>query len=200
DIAEVLGRKAEARELRLRAEEYQAALRWLWDEDSGIFLNQRTDTGQFSRRLSPTNFYAMLGKAATQAQAVRMVTEHLYNPFEFWGDWILPSISRDDPAFADQSYWRGRIWAPMNMLVYLALCNYELPQARADLAVKSVQLLLKEWRENGHVHENYSAVTGEGCDKLNSDRFYHWGGLLGLIAFVEAGYMGDPSQSLQKLT
>jgi len=33
---------------------------------------------------------------------------------------VIPSIAIDDPAFPDQDYWRGRIWGPMNYLVYLA--------------------------------------------------------------------------------
>ena len=137
EIAEVLGRTAEAAELRERAEQYAASLQTLWDEKTGMFLNRRTDTGEFSHRLSPTNFYPLLGEVATQQQAERMIDEHFYNPEEFWGEWILPSIARNDPAYPDQNYWRGRIWAPMNFLVYLGLRNYDLPQARADLVEKS---------------------------------------------------------------
>ncbi len=73
----------------------------------------------------------------------------------------------------------------MNYLVYLGLRNYDLPQARRDLADKSGQLLQKEWQAHGHVHENYNNDTGEGCDVPSSDRFYHWGGLLGLIGLME---------------
>ena len=192
DIAALLRRDAEAQELGQRAGAFRQALATLWDEETGIFLNRRTDTGAFSHRLSPTHFYALLGRAATPAQAERMIAEHFDNPDEFWGDWIMPSIARSDPAYPDQDYWRGRIWGPMNFLVYLALRNYDLPQARADLVAKSKQLLLKEWLERGHVHENYCANTGEGCDKPNSDAFYHWGGLLGLIAFIEEGYLEGP--------
>jgi len=192
DIAALLRRDAEAQELGQRAGAFREALATLWDEETGIFLNRRTDTGAFSHRLSPTHFYALLGRAATPAQAERMIAEHFYNSDEFWGDWIMPSIARSDPAYPDQDYWRGRIWGPMNFLVYLALRNYDLPQARADLVAKSKQLLLKEWLERGHVHENYCANTGEGCDKPNSDAFYHWGGLLGLIAFIEEGYLEGP--------
>ncbi|MGC9350334.1 MAG: MGH1-like glycoside hydrolase domain-containing protein, partial [Anaerolineae bacterium] len=179
DIAEALDRDGDAQELRERAEAFRAALSTLWDETTGIFLNRRTDTGEFSRRLSPTNFYALLGRAVTPAQAERMMNDHFYNPEEFWGTWIMPSISRNDPAYPDNTYWRGRIWAPMNFLVYIGLRNYDLPKAQADLADKSQALLLKEWLEHRHVHENYNAETGEGCDVRNSDRFYHWGGLLG---------------------
>jgi neutral trehalase len=196
DIADVLQRDGDAGELRERADAFRSALGTLWDDASGIFLNRRTDTGDFAHRLSPTNFYALLGRAASQAQAERMMAEHFYNPDEFWGTWIMPSISRDDPAYPDNTYWRGRIWAPMNFLVYLGLRNYNLPEAQADLADRSRALLLKEWLEQGHVHENYNAETGEGCDVHNSDRFYHWGGLLGLIAFIEAGYLAAPESPL----
>ena len=197
DIAAALGRTAEAAELRARAAAYrQAVAERLWDEETGIFLNRRTDTGAFSPRLAPTSFYPLLAGAATQAQAERMIAEHFRNPAEFWGDWIMPSIARNDPAYPDQDYWRGRIWGPMNLLVYLGLRKYDLPGARRDMAEKSKQLLLKEWLEKGHVHENYSGDTGEGCNKPNSDAFYHWGGLLGVIALIEEGYLPAPEQPL----
>jgi glycogen debranching enzyme len=130
----------------------------------------------------------MLGGVAAPEQAKRMIAEHFDNPKEFAGEWIMPSIARNDPAYPDQNYWRGRIWAPMNFLVYMGIRNYDLPQARATLVEKSRALLLKEWRDKGHVHENYNGDNGFGCDVANSDRFYHWGGLLGLISFVDAGY------------
>lgn len=196
DIAEVVDKRAEADELRHRAGAFREAMRSLWDEETGFFLNRRTDTGEFSHRLSPTNFYALLAGAATQAQAERMIADHFYNPGEFWGDWIMPSISRNDPAYSDQDYWRGRIWGPMNLLVYLGLRQYHLPEARADLAGKSKALLLKEWLERGHVHENYCADTGQGCNKPNSDAFYHWGGLLGMIALIEEGHIEGPEKPI----
>ncbi len=194
DIAKILGRPEEA-ELRARAEQFRRAIQTLWDEDTGMFLNRRSDTGAFSPRTSPTNFYPLLAGAATPAQAARMVNEHLLNPAEFWGEHVIPSISRRDPAYIDQDYWRGRIWAPMNFLVYLGLANYDLPEARRQLVAKSRTLLLREWREHRHVHENYSAVSGLGCDKANSDAFYHWGALLGVVGLLEdaAGRIeGDP--------
>ena len=34
---------------------------------------------------------------------------------------MIPTIARDDPAFADQFYWRGDIWGPTNYMVYEGL-------------------------------------------------------------------------------
>ena len=187
-IAETLQKPAEAKELRARGARYRAKLGTLWSDEHGIFLNKDLHTGQFSTRLSPTLFYPMLAHAATEEQAKRMVEEHLLNPKEFWGEWVIPSIARDDPAFKDQNYWHGRIWGPMNYLVYLGLGKYdgnEIEQARRELARKSFTLFSREWTEKGHVHENYNAITGNGDDVTNSDKFYHWGALLGYMQYLE---------------
>lgn len=184
-IADLLHRSSEAAELRTRSAKYRASLQTLWVPEAGIFLNKDLHTGKFSHRLSPTNFYPLLAQAATPEQARQMVDRHLMNPAEFWGKWVLPSIARDDPAFGDQNYWRGRIWGPMNYLVYLGLCNYDLPKAQAELASKSYALFLREWSQHRHVHENYNAILGEGDDVKNSDRFYHWGALLGYVEYLQ---------------
>lgn len=188
DLAKRIGRDEVVSELEGRTEKYAASLKTLWCEETGLFLNKHLDTGKFQHRLSPTNFYPLLAEVATQEQAERMMEEHFFNPEEFWGDWIMPSIARNDPMYPEQDYWRGRIWAPMNFLVYLGIRKYDLPKARKALVEKSEGLLLKEWRELRHVHENYNGDTGDGCgaEKNNSDAFYHWGGLLGLIGVMES--------------
>lgn len=185
EIADVLGKQAEAKELRDRAVKYRAKLATMWDEKAGIFLNRDLRTGKPGMRLSPTNFYPLLAGAASPAKAKAMIQKHLLNPKEFWGRWILPSIAMDDAAFADQNYWRGRIWGPMNYLVYLGLAKYDDAETRRAFAEKSYELFLKEWKEKGHVHENYNAILGTGDDVRNSDRFYHWGALLGYVEYLE---------------
>lgn len=184
-MATELGRTAEAKELHERSDKYRDRLATLWSEPDGIFLNKDLHTGQLSHRLSPTNFYPLMARAATPAQAETMIRKHLLNPEEFWGEWVMPSIARNDPAFKDQDYWRGRIWGPMNYLVYLGLAQYDVAEARRAFARKSFNLFLKEWHDKGHVHENYNAELGTGDDVTNSDRFYHWGALLGYVEYLE---------------
>lgn len=186
-MAEELGRTEEKEELQQRIDLYTANMQELWDEDFGMFLNRHTDTGELSKRISPTNFYALNGKAATQEQAKTMMVEHFYNPEEFWGEYMLPSIARNDTAYTGQDYWRGSIWAPMNLLVYWGMQNYNLPQAKQDIAEKSKNLLLKNWIERRWIRENYHADTGDFNPR--SEHFYHWGALLGMIYLVEEGYI-----------
>ena len=180
----------------------------LWDEETGIY-RQRDASNQsrgLSPVLSPTAFYPMLAGIPSVVQAERMVSGHLTNASEFCVDpgaaefessaercpYAIPSISRSDPNFWDNSYWRGRIWGPLNLLVWLSLGHEkyrEVPRiaaARKGLCGQAHAALMVEWREKSHVHENLNATTGQGCDVGNSNPFYHWGALSGYIALREA--------------
>jgi len=199
DLADVLGRN-EAVELRQRASLSKDGLEEMWDDDFGMYLNKRVDTKKLCRRISPTNFYALFSDKVTPDRVERIINDHFYNQEEFYGKYILPTIARNDPAYKDQDYWRGRIWAPTNYLAYLAIRKHKHTVSGAsacrDLAEKSNDLLLKEWTLHGHVHENYHGDSGMGCGIKNSDKFYHWGGLLTLIALTEAGFLIGPETEL----
>lgn len=199
DIANEINKPDIATELNNRAAKYTASLKTLWNEKFGLFLNKNLDNGAFSYRLSPTLFYPLIPGVATQEQADRMIKEHFYNPEEFWGKYILSSSPRNDTAYKANTYWRGRIWAPLNFLVYLGIRNYKLPKAQKDIVQKSNELLLKSWLSNRYIYENYNGDTGEGDDVPNSDKFYHWGALLGFISFVEGGYVKFPVKPLNKV-
>lgn len=197
ELARVLGKDMDISELQERMDCACAGLETLWDEENGFYYNRRTDTGEFSRRISPTNFYALFSPGVSPERQRRIADEHYYNPEEFYGEWMLPSIARNDAAYFDQEYWRGRVWAPLNFLVYLALTRTKLDDVRHDLARKSTKLFMKEWARYRHVHENYNSITGEGCDSGNSDKFYHWGALLCVIAMADAGYIKNLGKPLE---
>ena len=84
-LAEVLGRESEAHELRVRGDNYRAAIQEnLWDEASGFFLNRRTDTGKSNGRVSPSNFYPLLGGAATPKSGGTDDRGAVVQPGTFW--------------------------------------------------------------------------------------------------------------------
>ncbi|MCR5262900.1 MAG: hypothetical protein K6D94_03425 [Clostridiales bacterium] len=172
--------------LKERLDLAESAMETLWNGETGIYENRDAVTGRSSHRISPTNLYSLFSHRVSEDRKRSMSQRYLCDPEELGGEFMLPSISRRDPAFPDQDYWRGRIWAPMNYLVYEALCEAGMKDERKLLAQSSRAVLLKEWTEHGHVHENYSGYDGQGCDKPNSNNFYHWGGLLGYIAVKEA--------------
>jgi glycogen debranching enzyme len=120
----------------------------------------------------------------------KIIMEHFYNPEEFYGEWMLPSTTRNDPTFSRQRYWKGAIWPPLNFLTYLSLRQAGYTDAATELSEKSLKLIMTEWTRKGYVSENYSAITGTGDDsRLSSDRFHSWGALFGIMTFIENGYL-----------
>lgn len=158
-IAEILHRK-EAAELKERAEQLKARIPRLWNDALGIYCNYKTDRKQFSEVLTPCNFYALLTGIPTETQVRRMMEEHFRNPYEFWGKWLLPSVSRSHPMYHENNYWRGRIWAPLNFLVYMGMRRYPNLKERELLVKNSLDLFMQGGQSIGM----YTRITAVSTD------------------------------------
>lgn len=183
-MAAVLGKQEDAQRFAALAERSRKLIsETLWDESRGIFANRQRQGG-FVRSLSPTSFYPLLCGAASKEQAERLL-QHLNDETTFGGDYVLPNATRDDPAFADNVYWRGRIWPNVNYMVWLGLRRYGFLEQASKLAGQSYDLFMKNWREDRIASENYNAVTGEAMDQGDTDPFYIWAAMLPLMATGE---------------
>ena len=182
-IARILGDPAAARQFDADRRHLVAAMnRVLWSETAGLFLDE-LPTGH-SPRVAASNFLPLIAGVPSARQAQRMVGV-LRDPARFRGDWMLPTISRDDPAFADQQYWRGSIWPPMNYLVLQGLRRYGFDELASELAWKGTLMFLADRRRTGFCRENFDARSGRG----RGHRFQSWGPLFALGAteeFVDA--------------
>ena len=197
EMAGIINRFEEQNELLKRAEEFSQRMQDIWDPDLGAFLNYRTDVDTSSSRVSPTMFYPLLAGVGDKDQMDRIVG-YFYDTNKFYGEWILPSTTRDDPLFLDQKYWRGAIWPPLNFLTYLSLRKSGYYEASSELSERSLALIMTEWNNKGYVSENYSSITGTGDDeRLSSDRFHSWGALFGIISFIEKGYLPRTESELE---
>ena len=197
EMAGIIGRLDEQNELLKRAEKFSDRMQKIWDSDLGAFLNYRTDVDTLSSRVSPTMFYPLLAGLGDKDQTDRIV-EYFYDTNKFYGEWILPSTTRDDPLFLDQKYWRGAIWPPLNFLTHLSLRKAGYYGASSELAERSLELIMTEWNNKGYVSENYSSITGTGDDeRLSSDRFHSWGALFGIMSFIEKGYLPRTESRLE---
>ena len=156
----------------------------LWDDARGIYSNRHWD-GEFATEISPTSFYPMIAEIPNKKQAKKLVAS-LTDENLFWGKYVLPSIAKNSRYYApDGDYWRGRIWPPINYLLYEGLKNYDKKVAEL-FRQKCKDLLLGEWRTEQHIHENYSCLTGKGEPQADtyarSCPMYTWGALLALIS------------------
>ena len=182
-LAEKRGDAATAQRLRERGKALADRLQQqLWDNDRQIFANRKWD-GDFIGALAPTSFYPLLAGAADSSQVAALL-RHLADPQKFGGGWGLPSVARDDPAYHDNVYWRGRIWPPLNFLTYYGLKRLSLDAAASELAEMSTRLFAQSWAKR-QCPENFSAETGEADDQPDTDIFYGWGGLMPMMGVAE---------------
>lgn len=179
EIARILGDRRTARRLLSeRGRLVEAMNRVLWCDARGLYLDELP--GGRSHRVAASNFLPLVAGAPSRFRARRMVRT-LRNPTRFWGEHVVPSISRDDPAFKDQQYWRGAIWPPMNYLVLHGLRRYGFGKMANELAWKGAKMFLADHSRTGMCRENFDAVAGRGCGQ----RFQSWSPLLVLGALEE---------------
>ncbi len=154
-------------------------------------MAQKFEGSLFSERMGPTLFYPLIAGAPDSAMAERIIA-NLLDTNLFWGDYVIPTIARNDPAFPSQGYWRGRIWPPTNYLSYLGIKEYAPAEVTWQFAVKSAQQAQDEWQKRGHLYENYYA-DGPG----SGDPHYCWGGLMQVMLVEELAGMNSEERNIR---
>jgi hypothetical protein len=116
----------------------------LWDEDLGLYVALDDTTGERVRRatvnglvpllLADTGAWAGAGAGAIAERAERMLATLTGAGF-LGGGPIVPSTSRQDPAFDPALYWRGPAWFNMSWLLLRAVRAL----GRGDLAARLLE-------------------------------------------------------------
>jgi len=180
-IADILDRREDYEHYLSEYEEMKDLINTvLWDDKEGFYFDRHWD-GRFSSKKAASNFYPLLARIPDRTMALQM-NKHLLNPKEFWGDFVIPTISRDNPAFnRDHFSWRGAIWAPTNYLVYQGLKAYRFDAVASEFARRSYELFLLTWENYQLCPESFDARTGAA----RGHEFLSWGPLFTLIALEE---------------
>ena len=156
ELAVILGKPTEAAKFKDRHARVALAIqRKLWDNTTSSFVQLITDgpaAGRFYRRWSMTSLYPLAARAATDAQAIALVTQYLVNQTRFCVQPLPPdvsevnvsglctfgstSIAADDPAFREQMYATSSLFGTLcpailggdavasNVLVSLPSCSH----------------------------------------------------------------------------
>ncbi len=195
-MAAVLGNPQDARQYEQDYRDIIAAInQTFWHDADGMYRN-RYVSGDWALCESPTSFYPLLAGAPSAQQAQRLVL-HLLDERTFWGQYVIPSLSKADPEyglptqfphdgktiFPPFCYWRGAIWPASNYLVYEGLKRYQLDAAAAELAAKSAAMWLENWRDGNQTCENYHPQTGRRT--AYASRAQSWSMLLPLMGVEE---------------
>lgn len=176
DEASAFAKHAQALTRRIEAE--------LWNDDVGLWLSRGWD-GRWNHRAAPTCFYTLGLPGLADAHVQRAIEEHLDNEKRFGGRYRLPVSPRDDAAYPEQYYVRGRVWPEQTLLVHMALRETGREEVAARLARSCLDTMRAEWLEEGHLHECYNAETADGEDTAESDPLYSFGTMMPAVAWFQ---------------
>ena len=151
----------------------------MWDEADGCYYNLHFD-GTLRRVMTPDSFMPLMTGTVPPERVPRLMA-HMLDERTFWGAHKMPSVSRSDPAYADQKYWRGQIWPPQVLWTHIGLRRAGQLEAAWALAESASGMLRREWQENRRCPENYNGNTG----RCSGSPHYNWGTLMGVVALNE---------------
>jgi putative isomerase len=189
-IAELLGAEEEAASLRETASALNARIaESLWDAERQVFAGRHW-SGAFEASVSVTCFYPLLCGAAQPGQAEALIRTWLRDPQKFGGARMLPSSAHDDPASADNVYWRGRIWPPHIFLVWEGLRRHGQLDLATEVASRAWAMFEPGWRDGRICRENFHRHDPAGDEGPDADPFYTWGALIPAIRMLENAEAG----------
>jgi glycogen debranching enzyme len=154
-MAEALGMEAEAGMWRRRsASLVRRMIEDFWDDKAGLFRALHDEKP--IPVVTPFNLYP-LWTGQLPAEIAERLIDHLTNPDEFWGEYALPSVARNDPHYNPETMWRGPVWININYFFIEALRLAGRPGLAATLREKTLELVMR----HASIYEYYNAETGD---------------------------------------
>jgi len=155
EMAEALGMDAEGAMWRRRAAAIvRRMIEDFWDQEAGYFRAFRDH--QPIPVFTPFNLYPLWTGQLPDSIRDRLIA-HLLDPDQFWGQYVIPTVSRNDPRYAPDAMWRGPVWANINYFFIEALRQI----GRHDLSDELLSRTLTMVMSQPSIYEYYNAETGE---------------------------------------
>ena len=154
-MAEKIGIEVERAMWHKRAESIvRRMIKDLWDEQAGVF--QALHEEEPIPVLTPFNLFPLWTGQLPEYICVRLI-EHLKNPDEFWGEFVIPSVARNDPHFNPDKMWQGPIWVNINYIFIEALEQIGRYQLAEQIRDKTLELIMNQ----PSMFEYYNSKTGK---------------------------------------
>jgi len=182
-IAETLGMESEAAMWRRRASAVvRRMLEDFWDEQAGLFWTLYNEKPV--KVVTPFNLYPLWTGQLPSEINDRLI-QHLADPAEFGGDFVIPTVARNDPHFDPQTMWRGPVWANINYFFIEALQLV----GRTDLANEIRQKTLDLIMQHPSIYEYYHAETGE--PPASAANIFGWSAAVFIDLAIQASRESD---------
>lgn len=184
EIYNILDKKEESAEFFTHFEKIRDNINeYLWNDEANMYFDRKLD-GNFKEILYLSYFFTLISAVPSEERAEDMIKNFLFNQDEFWGEYVLPSVSKkhmENLKYIEEN----RIIPFNNFLIVEGLRRYRKYEESFLLSNKNLELFLNEWSQENHIHESYNYLTGDGDDIRNSDPFITSGSLLAYTALCE---------------
>jgi len=159
-----------------------------WNEEEKLYVGRYVNK-EWVQTYGATSFWPLISGAVNSPERLASVAESLTNPKLFWGEYAVPTLSRNDREFGKKTRtsppcldYRGSILPYMNYLIYHGLVRYGLDEIAGEFAAKCVRL----WGNEGSYDvENYSHYLPNGQTPDGKEYISASGSLLALIGVQE---------------
>ncbi|MFR9564982.1 MAG: trehalase family glycosidase, partial [Rikenellaceae bacterium] len=184
ELAQMLNRSEAADRYRLRAEGIAKQInRLLWNDEEGIYYDRLVSTQQQKRVKGISAFTPLYVGIASEAQAKRLIEEHLTNPDEYWGEYPVRTLAKSETGYNQEGCtppesfcnWNGTTWVPFNYMIFHGLMDYGYNEVARELAYKTFEMV---YVKNPVTREYFNGETGGGYGR---NPFFGWSSLAYLM-------------------
>ncbi len=187
-IARVLGRHSEAERFEREAASLVDRINQrLWD-DQTAFYHDWSDRGERHNVRTVAAYWTLLAAVPDQARAARLIA-HLEDPRQFNRLHRVPTVPADEKGYSGVGeYWRGGVWAPINMMIVRGLERYGRHDLARDIALNHLQNVTAVFQSTGTIWEFYAPdapAPGTVSGQRGRPDFVGWSGLAPIVFLIE---------------
>jgi glycogen debranching enzyme len=128
-----------------------------WDEDAGLFRALHEE--QPIPVVTPFNLYPLWTGQLPDAIRDRLIA-HLVDSDEFGGEYVIPTVARNDRHYDPETMWRGPVWANINYFFVEALHQVGEHALARTLREKTLELVMS----HPSIYEYYNSQTGQPAE------------------------------------
>lgn len=188
-LYKVLKNKTESDFFKKAAEATEKALlKKLWDPQDNIFYSIYSRNEKKARIKTAASLIPLFLEKLPQEKLTLLLSDHLLNPAEFWTQYPVPTVSRDDTHYSPLEFpeyqhrfggkivnkvyltfykelkmlWRGPTWIATNWFIVKGLRKHGQDKI-ADQIVEKMIEMIEKWG----FREYYNPETGQGYRREN---------------------------------
>jgi glycogen debranching enzyme len=125
--------------------------------DRGVYWS--TTGSDYSKLRVETwaHFAPLFADLYTREEAIELLEKHFHNSKTLRGEWGIRTVSKSEPSYRPNGFWRGPVWMVPHWFIYKGLVAYGFTEEANEIRDMSKKLL-----EKSDFREYFNPETGEG--------------------------------------